>query len=97
MPPFYGHSITRVFLEVDFMARLEASSPRNELLISIGLLMMKHSYSMAIRGPVDDLDYLKELIIIACYLYGSGIFRKMIIRPELHLGHWRLSFPVMVR
>ena len=68
MPPFYGHSITRVFLEVDFMARLEASSPRNELLISIGLLMMKHSYSMAIRGPVDKHDYFKEHVIYASYL-----------------------------
>jgi len=87
MPPYYGHFISWIFSESDFIAMYEMVSSTEEALICIFLLLIEHTDSIAIRRPVDDLDYLKELIIIACYLYGSGILRKMIIRPELHLGH----------
>ena len=97
MPPFYGHSITRVFLDSGFIAKFAAGCSRKGELILIFLLVMKHGYSIAIQKSVNDLGYLKELCINACYSYGSGICRNMTIIPELHLGHRRLSFPVITR
>ena len=66
MPPFYGHSITRVLLDGGFIAKFAAGCSRNELLRLIVLLMMEHNDSIAIRGPVDDLGYFKEHVIYAC-------------------------------
>ena len=61
------------------------------------LLSLKHNYSITARGPVDDQVYLKELLLVVCYLYGRGIFRNTIMIPRLHWGQHRLSIPVMKR
>ena len=97
MPPVYGYSIG-VFSSIIGNILVPMSGCVNIFdKRVVFLLTFKHNYSIAIRRSVDDMAYIKERFFYAPYLSGIGRARKIIIMPDLHTGHFRLSFPEIFR
>lgn len=97
MPSVYGYSIgVFSFIIGNILVLVSGSVTMFDKRV-VFMLTLKHNYSIAIRRSVDDTAYIKERSFYAPYLSGIGIARKIVIMPDLHTGHFMLSFPEIFR